>query len=161
MTMTRAILVSVALAWLIVSTTAGQTRPDFSGTWRFDPNRSDSATYPELSRPVTLVITQTPTELRIETASARGKSEDVFTLQAAGDATMPGTGVARWRGDALVADSVRDVRGQSVTVHQTLTLNADGRELTIESAVNVQHGYSMSRGKVYGAGRDVFVRAPR
>ena len=157
--MVRGLLVSLAFVSLAsLAGSALQTHPDFSGTWRFDPNRSDSATYPELNRPVTLVITQTPAEIRIERRSTGGASAEAFQLQATGDATTPGAAIARWRGNVLVADAVRDVRGQSVTVHQTFTLSADGRELTIESAVNVQHGYSMSRGKVYGAGRDVFVR---
>lgn len=45
-----------------------------------------------------------------------------------------------------------------MTVQQAMTLSANGSELTIESTVNVQQGYSFSGGKVYGAGRDVFVR---
>ena len=159
--MTRAVLVSLAFPCILLSSTAAQTRPDFSGTWRFDANRSDSATYPDLSRPVTLVIMHTASEIRIETTNAQGKSTQAFKLDGTADATTPGAGTARWRDDALLADAVRDVRGQSVTVHQTFTLSGDGRELTIESAVNVQHGYSMSRGKVYGAGRDVFVRVPQ
>jgi hypothetical protein len=153
------LLVSLAfISSAHLSIGAAQPRPDFSGTWRFDPNRSDSATYPDLSRPVTLVITQSPAEIRIETITARGASTQAFQLRAAGDANQPGDAVARWSKDVLLADAVRDVRGQSVTVHQTFRLSADGRELTIESAVNVQHGYSMSRGKVYGSGRDVYVR---
>jgi hypothetical protein len=157
--MTRAVLVVLAFASLLfVPGVSTQTRPDFSGTWRFDPNRSDSATYPELSRPVTLVITQTPSEVRIETQTPRGTSTDTYQFGHGTDVTSPGPAVARWSGDVMLADAVRDIRGQSVTVHRMFRLSKDGRELTIESTVNVQHGYSMSRGKVYGAGKDVFVR---
>lgn len=158
--MTRAVLVVLAFPSLLsVAAISAQSRPDFSGTWRFDPNRSDSATYPELSRPVTLVIAQTASEIRIETQTPRGASTDTYRFGAVADVTSPGAAAARWSGNVMLADAVRDIGGQSVTVHRTFTLSNDGRELTIESAVNVQHGYSMSRGKVYGAGKDVFVRA--
>ena len=150
---------SLAVASCVVITGAGaQTHPDFSGTWRLDPNRSDSATYPELSRPVTLVITHTPSELRIETHTGRGTSTDVAQFRTEASVPAPGAALARWRNNTVVIDAVRDIRGQSVTVQQAITLSASGNELTIESTVNVQHGYTLSGAKTYGAGKDVFVR---
>ena len=160
--MKSAVLFSVAFAWsLIVSNADAQTRPDLSGSWRLDPNRSDSATYPELSRPVTLVITHTPGEFRVETQTARGTSTEVAQFKSDSGTPMPGVGLARWRSDTVVVDAVRDIRGQSVTVQQAMTLNANGDELTIESTVNVQHGYTLNNARVYGSGRDVFVRIAR
>jgi hypothetical protein len=155
--MKNPVLASLALV-LCVTPSAAQTRPDFSGNWRLDPNRSDSATYPELSRPVTLVITQTPTELRVETRTVRATSTEVAQFRADGAAPGAEGAVARWRSDVLVIDAVRDIRGQSVTVQQAMSMNPDKNELTIESTVNVQHGYTLSGAKVYGAGKDVFVR---
>lgn len=84
------------MSLVVISGAGAQTRPDLSGSWRFDPNRSDSATYPELSRPVTLVITQTPGEVRIETHTARGTSTEVAHFRTDG---VPGPGT-RWRGGA-------------------------------------------------------------
>jgi hypothetical protein len=156
--MKTAVLASLAFAFSFSTAATAQPRPDFSGNWRLDPNRSDSATYPELTRPVTLVITQTPTELRVETRTARGTSTDVAYFRNDQGAASAESAVARWRSDVLVIDAVRDIRGQSVTVQQALSMNADRNELTIESTVNVQHGYTLSGAKVYGAGKDVFVR---
>jgi hypothetical protein len=143
---------------LFLTPAAAQTRPDFSGNWRLDPNRSDSATYPELSRPVTLVITQTPTEVRLETRTAKATSTETAYFR--DDPAVPAAdgARARWRSDVLVVDAVRDIRGQSVTVQLTMSMNANKNELTVESTVNVQHGYTVSGAKVYGAGKDVFVR---
>lgn len=155
-------LLSLAFVfYVVVSGASAQTRPDLTGNWRLDPNRSDSATYPELSRPVTLVITHTPGELRVETQTARGTTTEVAHFRAEAGGPAPGSALARWRSDTVVIDAVRDIRGQSVTVQQAMTLSANGNELTVESTVNVQHGYSLSRGKVYGSGRDVFVRTAR
>jgi hypothetical protein len=158
--MKSSVLASLAFASFIVISDAGaQTRPDLSGSWRLDPNRSDSATYPELTRPVTLVITQTASELRVETQTARGTTTEVAQFRTDDNGPAAGMASARWRSNnTLVIDAVRDIRGQSVTVQQAMMLSPTGNELTIESTVNVQHGYSLSRGKVYGAGRDVFVR---
>jgi hypothetical protein len=154
---------SAALAiasFVLLASTAAQTRPDLSGTWRLDPNRSDSATYPELSRPMTVVIAQSATEVRVTTTTGRGTATEVADLAAKDGVPSPGAAIARWRGNTLVIDGVREVRGQSVTVQQAMTLSADGRELTIESTINVQHGYTLGGAKVYGSGKDVFVRAP-
>ena len=73
-------------------------------------------------------------------------------------ANTTGTPVARWQSDALLTNSLRDIRGQSVTVQQTRRLSADGNEMIVESIVNVQHGYTAAGAKVYGSSRDVFVR---
>jgi hypothetical protein len=154
--MQSAVLVSIICTALLSG--PAQPSPDFSGTWRVDPTRSDSATYPELNRPVTLVITQTPTEVRLETARQRGTEREVAAFGPRGAVATPGAPVARWRDTTLVIDAVREVSGVSVTVQRTLTLNADNSELVVESTVNVQHGYSVSGARISNAGRDVFVR---
>jgi hypothetical protein len=154
--MNGAVLASLFCAVVVAGT--AQPAPDFSGTWRFDANRSASATYLELNRPVTLVISQTPTEVRLETTRAKGTESEVARFGPREAAAAPDAAVARWRDAALVVDAVRDVRGVSVTVQRTFTLNADGSELVVESTVNVQHGYSISGAKVSSAGKDVFVR---
>ncbi len=154
--MNGAVLVSIIGVALLSG--PAQPAPDFSGTWRFDANRSDSATYLELNRPVTLVISQTPTEVRLETTRARGSESEVAKFGAREAVAAPGAAVARWRGEALVIDAVRDVRGVSVTVQRALMLNADSSELVVESTVNVQHGYSVSGAKISSSGKDVFVR---
>ena len=155
--MQSAVIASI-LSFLLLSGTTTQSRPDFSGNWRFDPNRSDSATYPELNRPVSIVVTQTPSEVRVDTTTGRGMTTEVAKFVGGDVVQAAGATVARWRGNTLVIDAVRDIRGQSVTVQQTMTLSPDGNELIVESTVNVQHGYSLSGAKVYGAGKDVFVR---
>ena len=155
----RSVVVASVISCALLSSTTAQTKPDFSGTWRFDPTRSDSATYPELSRPVTLVITQTATAVRIDTTRKSGTTSEVAKFGSNEPLTVLGAATARWRGETLLVDIIRDIQGQSVTVHQEMTLSADGRELVVESTVNVQHGYSVGGAKVYGAGKDTFIRA--
>lgn len=152
-------LVLASAVSLALAPAHAQTRPDFSGTWRMDASRSESALQAEPVGPVTVAITQTADELRIETTTRHGTTTELYRLAPPGAAAAAGGApVARWRGQTLVTEVVRSVRGQSVTTQQSWTLSADGNEMTVESVVNVQHGYSVSNAKIYGAGRDVFVR---
>jgi len=177
------LLASSALSLLFSCILAAQTRPDFSGTWRMDASRSESAMQAEPVKSMTLVIRQSPSEITIETITERGKTTETYSLNPSGSATAKTasdadktgsatektagttektTGAtektARWQGDVLVTDVVRDVRGQSVTAQQSRRLAASGNEMIVESIVEVQHGYTLSGAKNYGAGKDVFVR---
>jgi hypothetical protein len=149
------------IALMFVLGAHAQTPPDFSGTWRLDPSRSDASAYAETPGPVTVTIKQSPTEIAVNTATSRGTSDTTYkfvTADAGPVATAPN---ARWQGDAVVTNAIRDIRGQSVTVQQTRRLSADGKEMIVESIVNVQHGYSAVGAKVYGMSKDVFVRVPQ
>ena len=154
---------SVALA-VVVSLTVvsayAQNKPNFSGSWRLDPSRSDAAAHADTPGPVTVAIEQSDTHLQIVTTTSRGTTRVKYAFRSVDAPAREGTPMAQWRGDALLTDVIRDVSGQSVTVQQTRNLRADGNEMVVESVVNVQHGYSATGAKVYGASTDVFVRVP-
>jgi hypothetical protein len=136
----------------------GQSPPNFSGTWRLDLARSDAAAHAETPGPITVSIKQSDKQIHVTTTTSRGTSDQTYMLVPA-EAPPIGSGAnARWQGDALVTNAVRDIRGQSVTVQQSRRLSADGNEMIVESIVNVQHGYSARDAQVYGASRDVYVR---
>ena len=149
-----------ALVVLLASAASAhaQNRPDFSGTWRLDPSRSESAMQAEPIGPVTLNITQTANEIRIETVTPRATSIETFNLTGRDVPLANGAGRARWFGDMLVVDTVRDVRGVSVTTKQSRRVTADGSEMHVDNILEVQHGYTLAKTKNYGAGRDVYVR---
>jgi hypothetical protein len=140
------------------ASTPAQDRPDFSGTWRLDPSRSESAMQAEPIGTVTLHITQTANEIRIETVTARTHSIETFNLNGRDVQLANGAGRARWFGEMLVVDTVRDVRGVSVTTKQSRRVTADGSEMHVDNVLEVQHGYTLAKTKNYGAGRDVYVR---
>lgn len=157
--MTRLLVASV-VAVLVTSVADAQTRPDFSGTWKRDAARSDSATYPELAGPVTLTITQTADQVRIQRETARGAMTNVFHFAEPEKPAKAGAALARWRAETLVVNLVGEIRGQSVTTEQSMTLSANGNEMTVQSMVNVQHGYTSPGAKISASGRDVYVRVP-
>src|SRR4051812_4260620 len=57
-----------------------QTARDFSGTWTMDTARSQSAQQGEAARLVTFVITQSPTQVRIETARGNEHENVLYPL---------------------------------------------------------------------------------
>jgi hypothetical protein len=159
--MTRLVLAS-ALSLVLTITAHTQAQPDFSGTWQMDPARSDSAAQTEPIGPVTLVITQSAKDIRVDTTTNKGTTTRLYQVVAVDKPPAAAdVATARWRGETLIFDAVREVRGQSVTMQQVLRLSADGKEVVVESIVNVQHGYTQLNAKTYGAGKDVFVRGAR
>jgi len=157
--MRAATLMMTALVALV--SPAGAQSLDFSGTWKLDLTRSDSAAHSPAPGPVTVEIAQSPTQIRIVTTTTRGSNTMTYALVAGDEPTLAsttGSPSARWQNEALLTDAVRDVRGQSVTVQQTRRLSADRNEMVVESIVNVQHGYTLAGAQTYGASRDVFVR---
>lgn len=137
-----------------------QDKPDFSGTWKMDPSRSESAVQNEPIGPVTLVIAQTFGEVRIETTRTRGTTVVTYKLDGSEIKIPGGTAKTHWDGSTLVTEAVRDVQGQTVTTKETRRLSADGKEMLVETMLVVQHGYSLRGTPNYGAGKDTFVRTP-
>jgi len=150
----------IALLFLPAPSHAQRT-VDFSGTWTMDLARSESSQQGDPVRPVTFVISQMPTQVRIETTRGE-RSENVLYPLGRARALAATTGEAHpeayWEGDKLVTETQRPVNGYTVTVKESRTLAPGGREMTVETTVIVQHGYSMPGAKNYGTSKDVFTR---
>jgi len=159
----KSLLVAAAVASLLSYPTQAQTKPDFSGAWKMDPSRSESAAQAEPIGPVTLVITQTPAELKVETTGSTGTTAATYKLDGSKITVAAGTSSTHWDGAKLVTDSVLDVNGATVTATETRTLTAGGNEMLVEKTVVVQHGYpdTLKGTPNYVAGKDVFVKVTR
>ena len=144
-----------------------QARPDFSGTWTMDLARSESTRQGEpIKPPVTVIIAQTAADVRVETTRGDQKETVVYPLGDSRRAAAAAIGSsfqpeAFWDGDKLVTQTQRQVQGYAVTVKEVRSLASDGREMIMETAVIVQHGYTMPGVKNYGTARDVFTRLDR
>ena len=147
------------LASLVVTISATpQSPPDFSGSWRLDLSRSDATAHTDAPGPVVVDIKQSQSEIQIATTTSRGTSDLTYVFVPPDAPPLGSRPNARWRDDVLVTNSVRDIRGQSVTVQQSRRLSASGNEMIVESIVNVQHGYTVSGAQTYGVSTDIFVR---
>jgi hypothetical protein len=158
------------MALVSLAAAAAQSTTDFSGTWKMDAARSESAHQAVPIGPVTLVIKQTTTELSIETRrSDIDKSEirsetltyklDGSESSAAGTDGTPIKSQAHWEGTKLVTGTTRNIDGSTVTTTYVHSLNPKGNELTVHKTLTVQHGYQFDGAKNSGTGTDVFIKA--
>lgn len=157
-------MIALVLTSLTVTLALWQTpipsKPDFSGTWQIDRTRSESAGVIKLS------ITQTATAISIETTRADKTWQVTYPIDLSRKPAAPGAAgsttsspVAYWDGTKLVTEGLTDVQGQTVSTKATRSLNAAGSEMTVESVVVIQHGYSIRGSQNYATAKDVFTRA--
>jgi hypothetical protein len=153
--MSSLVCASLALLVTVFQQAPASARPDFSGTWTLDRSRSQS---PEA---ITLTIKQTATEVSIETTRDGTKSVRTYPIEPEG---KPSSGIdsshprAYWNGTKLVAEGAGNIQGQTVSTRETHSLNAAATEMTVESIIIVQHGYSFGGSRNYGSAKDVYTR---
>ena len=148
--MTRNITLALVVALLSCSPYAhasAQPRPDFSGTWTLDTDKSDPVRGPGGGPtgggqvgPVTLRITQTATELTIERSAGDRTMKAVYKLDGSETVNQGPRGGeqrsrSRWEGSALVTESVQQMstpRGDvTIEIKETRTLQDDGTLLLV------------------------------
>lgn len=160
--------IACALAFNSIAALA-QTAPDFSGTWTMDLTRSEAAAQGTPIGPVTVAIRQAPGEVNIET-TRNGRTEAVRYLPVSAKATGASEpmGSFRWDGAKLVTRLVTDINKQAITVEEVRSLDAGGKEMTVEVMLVVEHGYQSGGTGVArpqnspntSKGINVFVRTP-
>jgi hypothetical protein len=137
-----------ALSSLLLSPAVhAQTRPDFSGSWTLDAARSDPPLAGRGGRgagrgagAAPLVVKQTDTEITIGPATYRlDGSESVNAGRGRGGAQQVKSR-ARWDGARLVIESTREVQGFTVTTREVRTLDANGKDMIVETTIGTPRG---------------------
>ena len=154
------------LALLVAALLLQAPLPDFTGEWKMVADRSGS---PLQTPPVTemvFVIEQQPDQIAIESTSGSDKPIPVvYPIVAApkppADPLGAGLKRAYWDGRRLVLERGGTISGQTVSLKQTLTMDSETGELTVERLVIVQHGYTQRGAQNYSTVKDVFARAKR
>ena len=147
-----------------------QSATDFSGTWKMDAARSESAHQAVPIGPVTLVIKQSATELTIETRRRDTDKSQIhsetltYKLDGSESAMAGADGApiklqAHWEGAKLVTGTTRNIEGSTVTTTYVHSVDPKGSELTVHKTLTVQHGYQFDGAKNSGTGTDVFIKA--
>ncbi len=140
-----------------------QGKPNLSGTWVMDLERSESAMQDGHSGPVTYVIQQLPDSLTIETRRGEQSRTVTYKLSPSEKAAGPMEGVpaarAYWDDLKLVTETARPVQGQTVTTKEVWYLDSTGSEMTVESMLEVEHGYTLRGVKTFGMARDIFKKS--
>ena len=170
-------LILILSAAIIASFNAGlavaQGRPNFDGPWIMDMTRSESAAQAADAAPrtpVLLAITSSPASVTIKTTTD-GKGETVaYTFDPVVRAAVADSrgrderaidqSQARWDGASLITVTVYRVNGMSAKKTETRRLSSNGKEMTIETEMQMQHGYeSDGKGPAgYGVAKDVYIR---
>jgi hypothetical protein len=156
-------VIAVALAFIVLPTPArAQTKPDFSGTWTMDASRSASAVQNEPIRSKSMVIRQTATELTIE-RTTDGNNQTIRYKPGAPDSKGSSAATAAesiwyWDGSRLVTETVGNISEATVRTKEVLSLDTSGNELTVETLLVVEHGYTLTGAKNYSSGKDVYKR---
>ena len=128
-------LLPAALAVGLITQAMTGAKPDFSGTWTMDRERSESAMQEQPIRSMTVAITLTATTVTVETTRDGKPEVATYTIEekpSGPGAIGAGTRRAYWDGAKLVTEGAGNVQGQTVSVREARTLNAsahrdDGR----------------------------------
>jgi hypothetical protein len=153
---------------LVVATCVLSQAPalDLTGSWKMVADRSGSPTQSTPIVDMTFVIEQDASQVRVDSQAAGSKTVSVtYPIVPApkppAEPLAAGQQRAYWDGNRLILERGGTISGQTVSSKQTLTLNQDRSEMTVERIVIVQHGYSMKGAQNYATVRDVFVRSPQ
>jgi len=136
-----------------------------------DPVRSESAHQDTPIGQSTLVIRLTGGGLAMETIRSEGGRPAAFheTLNlkldgsettSTGNAGVAVIAKAHWDGNRLFVETLRNVQDSTVTTLYVHSLSANGREMTVDKTLTVQHGYQgvSASSSNTGHGKDIFVR---
>lgn len=157
-----------AVLIVVATLLAGQSKasPDLNGTWKMIPELSGSPSQTPPINDMTLSVASSSNEVKLEWLSGTEKPEAVvYPLVAMPkqptDPLGADTRRAYWDGNRLVLERGGLINGQTVSMKQSLTLDADHNQLILERLVIVQHGYTLKGTPNYATVKDVFARSPQ
>lgn len=145
--MKRALLTAIIAVVIISFTARAQAKPDFSGTWTRDAAKSDPA-QGRGGGGSSHTIRQTATEIAVTMAGRGGPETSIYKLDGSestnqvqspeGPLTVKGT--AKWEGASLVIETAREIQRMTITTREVRTLDATGKEMTIEAMARSPKG---------------------
>ncbi len=120
-----------------------QAAANFTGAWKLNLSKSDYGPVPQPDT-MTRTITHNDPSLQISTyqkgAQGEATTELKYTTDGKPAENKGSKGTAKWDGDKLVVDSVREYQGGELKFHDVWNLSADGKTLTVNSHLIVPQG---------------------
>jgi hypothetical protein len=139
--------VLLALVVALPGVASAQAKPDFSGKWVQDMDKSDPAGGPGggggggrgPAGPQNLTITQSATELTIERETPNGAMKTVYKLDGSESENTTGRGTSKtkstWEGATLVTAGTQTLNMQgnevSIEMKEVRSLDADGTMVVV------------------------------
>lgn len=166
---------SLVALMLTAAPHAAQEAQRFTGTWTMDMTRSETAAQgadasPRL--PITITISEQSDRLSIvrEVDGREERATYRFEARAAAERPVGTSGerlpaiepvFAEWKDGQLVTTTVYRVNGTPLKKIESRTLSADGREMVVETQLQMQHGYQSSSNQPQGytTARDVYMKS--
>jgi hypothetical protein len=138
-------VVVTVLAVLASFRSLAQAPPNLSGEWKLNIALSDYGAVP-LPQIMTRRIQHDDPSLHISTYQKRAQGETTTELAYTTDGRecvnqiqgSEARGTAKWQGDRLVIESVRNLQGSEIKSVETWTLSNGGRVLTIANHLALQ-----------------------
>jgi hypothetical protein len=131
-----------ALAMTILAAGA-QAAPNYTGVWKLNLSKSELGMMPA-PEIATRTINHNDPSLQISSyqkgAAGEATTELKYTTDGKPAENKGSKGTAKWDGDKLVIDSVRDYQGAELKIHDVWALSADGKTMTINSHLALPQG---------------------
>jgi hypothetical protein len=147
--MTKAISTAIFATSLFLAASHAQAAANFSGEWKMNAAKSDfgpmAAQAPEV---LTRSIKHNDPALEISTHQKGAQGETTTQLKYTTDGKecvnkLPqgdAKGTAKWQGNNLIVESVREAQGIEIKAKETWTLSDGGKVLTILNHVIIPQG---------------------
>ena len=162
--MTARFLSTAALLAFATAPALAQAKPDFSGSWKLNVEKSDpmgggggGGGGGGMMRDAVTTITQTATELTVVTKFGENSRTATYKLDGS-ESVNPGMrggetkSKAKWDGATLVLEHVRNMSGPNgdmqMTSKEVRSLSADGKTMTVVTTSQGPNG-EMTRKMVY------------
>lgn len=158
----RFLSTAALLAAFATAPALAQAKPDFSGAWKMNAEKSDpmgggGGGGGGMMRDAVTTITQTATELTLVTKFGENSRTATYKLDGT-ESVNPGMQggetktKAKWDGATLVLEHVRNMSGPNgdmqVTSKEARSLSADGKSMTVVTTTQGPNG-EMTRKMVY------------
>jgi hypothetical protein len=140
--MKKCFTVVAALAMTLLAAPS-QAAPNLTGVWKLNLSKSDYGPVPQ-PEAMTRTINHNDPSLQVSTYQKGAQGEATTELKYSTDgkpAENKGSkGSAKWDGEKLVVDSVRDMQGSELKFHEVWSLSADGKIMTILNHITAPQG---------------------
>jgi len=143
----RSVLSILALASLTATLASAADKPNFSGSWKLNTDKSDFGPVPPPEK-MARTITHADPSLKYSSVSVgpqgEQKTEASYTTDGKESVNKLGgaeiKGVAAWDGENLTIKYKREVQGMDISFAENWTLSADGKVLTIVNNLSTPQG---------------------
>lgn len=145
--MVRRLFLAGAGAILLSVSGLGAGRPDFSGVWKLNGDKSDFGPMPKPDKYEAKIDHKDP-EMKVTTTQAGEQGERttdaVFSTDGKETTNKMGPtemkSKAKWDGSVLVIDSKLDFQGNEISINEKWNLSEDGKTVTIDRMINAPQG---------------------